>query len=157
LAKAGQYEQALEVASTIKDDYLKATAFVYLAAGLAETGKVADAVQVVSAIEQRDATPAIWFSQTVMVLTEAKQYNPALQMANAVTGENEKAWVLAQLANNLARSGTNGISFKSDHSSYGDCRSLLAHVNHRVGVSRNCQVWASAASCSDMTYKAILS
>ena len=105
LAKAGQYEQALEVASTIKDDYLKATAFVYLAAGLAETGKVADAVQVVSAIEQRDATPAIWFSQTVMVLTEAKQYNPALQMANAVTGENEKAWVLAQLANNLLEAG----------------------------------------------------
>jgi tetratricopeptide (TPR) repeat protein len=105
LAKAGRYDQAKEVASTIKDDYLKDTAFVYLAAGLAETGKVADAVQVVSAIEQRDAIPAIWFHQTVMVLTEAKQYNPALQMANAITDENEKAWVLAQLANNLVEAG----------------------------------------------------
>ena len=105
LAKAGQYDQAKEVASTIKDDSLKGTAFVYLAVGLAETGKVADAVQVVSAIEQRDAMPARWFSETVMVLTGAKQYNPALQMANAITGENEKAWVLAQLANNLVEAG----------------------------------------------------
>jgi len=106
LAKAGQYNQAKEVASTIKNDSLKGTALVHLAVGLAETGKVADAVQVVSAIEPRDGIPpAIWFSQTVMVLTEAKQYNPALQMANAVTGENEKAWVLAQLANNLVEAG----------------------------------------------------
>ncbi len=105
LAKAGQYDQANEVASTIKDDSLKGTAFVYLAVGLAETGKIADAVQVVSAIEQRDAIPARWFSETVMVLTGAKQYNPALQMANAITGENEKAWILAQLANNLVEAG----------------------------------------------------
>jgi tetratricopeptide (TPR) repeat protein len=105
LAKAGQYDQAKKVASTIKDDSLKGTAFVYLAVGLAETGKIADAVQVVSAIEQRDAIPARWFSETVMVLTRAKQYNPALQMANAITSENEKAWILAQLANNLVEAG----------------------------------------------------
>jgi hypothetical protein len=48
-----------------------------------------------------------------MVLTEAKQYNPALQMANAVTGENEKAWVLAQLANNLVEAGQTELASKA--------------------------------------------
>jgi hypothetical protein len=58
---------------------------------LAEAGKIADAVQVVSTIEDRNFITDKWFSETVMVLTEAKQYNQ-LQMANTIKDENEKAW-----------------------------------------------------------------
>ncbi len=105
MAKARQYDRAKEVASTIKDGTLKATAFVYIAASLAEAGKVADAVQVVSTIQYGPSISDRWFSETVMELTEAKQYNPALQMANAIGDEREKAWTLAQLANKLIEAG----------------------------------------------------
>ena len=105
LAKAGQYDRAKKVASTIKVDTHKSMAFVYIAAALAETGKITDAVQVVSTIDDRNFIPDRWFSETVMVLTEAKQYNPALQMANTIKDENEKAWTLAQLANDLVKAG----------------------------------------------------
>jgi hypothetical protein len=105
LAKARQYDRAKEVASTIKDDNLKATAFVYIAASLAETGKVADAVQVVSSIQYGPSRPDRWFSETAMGLAEAKQYNPALQMANAIGDESEKAWTLAWLAKESLEAG----------------------------------------------------
>jgi hypothetical protein len=49
--------------------------------------------------------PDRWFSETVMELTEAKQYNPALQIANAITDESEKAWTLAELAKRLLEAG----------------------------------------------------
>jgi hypothetical protein len=80
-------------------------AFAYIAASLAETGKVADAVQVVSSIKKPTSRPDESLVNTVMVLTEAKQYNPALQMANAIGDENEKAWTLAWLANELVEAG----------------------------------------------------
>ncbi len=80
-------------------------AFVHIAASLAESGKVADAVQVVSSLQERTSIPDRWFSETAMVLTEAKQYNSALQMANAITDESEKAWTLSQLANKLVEAG----------------------------------------------------
>jgi len=106
LAKAGQYDRAKEAASTIKEgNSYKQMAFVHIAASLAETGKVADAVQVVSSIDDRTSMPDRWLSETAMVLTEAKQYNLALQMANAITDESEKAWTLSQLANKLVEVG----------------------------------------------------
>jgi thioredoxin-like negative regulator of GroEL len=105
LAKAGQYDRAKEVASTIKDGNNKARALVYIATRLAEAGQVADALQVVSTIEDRTSRPDRRLLDTVMGLIEAKQYNPALQMANAIGDENTKAWTLAWLAKESVEAG----------------------------------------------------
>lgn len=106
LAQAGQYDRAKKMASTMKDCPNKATVFVDIAASLAEVGKIADAVQVVSSIKERTTLPDQWLSDTVMVLTdERKKYEPALQMANMIGDENEKAWTLAWLANELIKVG----------------------------------------------------
>jgi ribosomal protein S7 len=105
LAKAGQYDRAKEVASTIKDGTHKAGAFVYIATRLAEAGRVADALQVVSSIEDRPSRADERLNYIVMQLTDAKQYNSALQMANAMGDENEKAWTLGWLANKLVQVG----------------------------------------------------
>jgi tetratricopeptide (TPR) repeat protein len=105
LAQAGQYDRAKKVASTMKEGPDKAMAFVYIAASLAEVGKIADALQVVSSIEDRTPVTDTWFSETLMVLTEERKYNPALQMANTIRDENEKAWTLTELANELIKAG----------------------------------------------------
>jgi len=104
LAQAGQYDRAKKVASTMEG--LKDMAFVDIAASLAEVGKIADAVQIVSIIEARGLFPDQRLIDTVMVLTyERKKYEPALEMANAIRDENEKAWTLAWLANELVKAG----------------------------------------------------
>jgi tetratricopeptide (TPR) repeat protein len=105
LAQAGQYDRAKKVASTMEGP-VKDMAFVDIAASLAEVGKIAEAVQIVSSIEDRAPFPDYWFSNTVMVLSyERKKYEPALEMVNAIGDENQKAWTLAWLANELVKAG----------------------------------------------------
>jgi hypothetical protein len=105
LAQAGQYDQAKQVASTIKVGTDKSMAFVAIAASLIEAGKVTDAVQLLSTIEGSASIPNQWIYETVMVLANAKKYNQALQMANYIQDENQKAWTLAQIANQLTEAG----------------------------------------------------
>ena len=94
-------------------DFNKDLALVDIAASLAEAGKIADAVQTVSSIDNSGRFPDPWFSESLMVLIKQRKYEPALQMANTIRDESQKAWTLAWLANELVKVGKTELASRA--------------------------------------------
>ena len=111
-AKVGQFDRAKKVVSTMNEGN-RAMALAHIAASLAEAGKIADAVQTVSSIDNSGRFPDSWFSESLMVLTREQKYEPALQMANTIRDESQKAWTLAWLANELVKVGKTELASRA--------------------------------------------
>jgi thioredoxin-like negative regulator of GroEL len=108
LAASGQVEQALQVVQGIEDESGKYWTLFEMAVKLAEAGQYNQASQVIQLIQndhQQDSFYNSFWYRLPIVLTEAEQVSPVVEVAQAIKDNARKADVLYHTAVRLAEAG----------------------------------------------------
>jgi len=103
-AVAGQYDQALQVAKTIKHPHFKARALAAVAHQLAEKGQYEQALEIAKTITDR-SVKQIAFKAITRHLAAAGHYDRSLKIAKTIKDPYTKARVLVDIAHQLAVTG----------------------------------------------------
>ncbi len=103
-AVAGQYDQALEIAKTIKHPHFKARALAAVAHQLAAKGQYDQALEIAKTITD-DTVKQIALKAIAVQLAAKGQYNQALELAKTLTDNSGKQIALKAIARQLAEKG----------------------------------------------------
>jgi serine/threonine protein kinase len=110
-AVAGQYDQALQVAKTIKHPHFKARALATVAHQLAAKGQYDQAIEVAQTITDR-SVKEIAFKAIAVQLAEKGRYDQALQVAETIKDDSARARAMKAIAVQLAEKGHYDRSLK---------------------------------------------
>lgn len=160
LAKIGQFDQALQVAETIKeptkDKYTKSEALADIAKYLAESGKLEQAFQVAQTIETSNSK-AETLATIIPKLTEISQVEQALQVTQTIQVDGWKDTPLAQIAPKLVELGQTerGIKIAQTLREESTKNEVLANIADQLAKSQKTeQALLVAQSIQDNATKA---